>query len=358
MNTAVLIPAYEPDEKLIRLINELTKLPFPYIIVVDDGSSEKCSGVFRAIGEIPNVRIIHHMKNMGKGAALKTGMKQILDMDTSVFGCITVDADGQHLPEDILKVADVFERNNRFLVLGCRDFDKESVPAKSKFGNKITRTVYKLMTGTAITDTQTGLRAIPLNAMKKFKDLPGDRYEFEMNMLMQASKSDIPIKQVTIQTVYIDRNKTSHFNPLLDSVRIYKEIIKFSFSSLFCSIIDIGIFTLVYGLFKAYNIPWPLLGATGTARLISSGVNFTLNKKVVFQNNGALFYQAVKYYALCAVQMLCSWLILEGFTWLGLKHVVILKIIGDTLLFLISFTVQRLFVFGRNIRHEQNTSVF
>ncbi len=350
MNAVVLIPAFEPDEKLIKLVNDLTNFQFPFIMVVNDGSSTKSADVFSTIEKIPNCIVIHHEKNRGKGATLKTGIKAILNMDTNIDGCITVDADGQHLPQDIFKVAKVFEKNKQSLVLGSRDFSTESVPFRSKFGNKMTSIIYKLVSGKTVSDTQTGLRAIPMSVMERVEDIAGDRYEFEMNMLIQVGKSNIPIKEVAIQTVYIDENSASHFNPLVDSVRIYKQILKFGFSSLISSLIDIGLFTVVFWLFSAYQIPRPLLGATGIARIVSSTINFILNKKIVFRSKEAGLYPAVKYYSLSVIQMLLSWILLEGFTWLGLKHVVILKVIADTILFLISFIIQRVFVFERKIQ--------
>jgi glycosyltransferase involved in cell wall biosynthesis len=354
MNTAILIPAYEPDDKLIDLIIELSNMQFPVIMVVNDGSSEKCDEVFRTLEKISCCTVIHHKVNKGKGAALKTGFSSILGVHIKVAGCITVDADGQHLPEDILKIAKVFDKNSSALVLGCRDFSAKNVPAKSRFGNLLTRTVYKLSTGKAITDTQTGLRAIPADLMKRFLELPGDHYEFEMNMLMQAARNDIPIVETAVQTVYLDQNRASHFNSLLDSARIYGEILKFSFSSLLCSAVDIGLFSLAFRVLSSGNIPWPLLGATSFARLISSGINFTMNRKLVFQSKSSMLTQGAKYYLLCCIQMLCSWLLLEGLTSLRLGNVVLLKILGDTLLFFISFGVQRVFIFGRGIPHEKN----
>lgn len=354
MNTAILIPAYEPDERLINMVHELSSMHFPMILVINDGSSKRCEDVFTTLEEIPYCTVIHHNSNKGKGAALKTGFRSIINMTSNILGCITVDADGQHLAPDILKTANVFEKKSDALVLGCRNFNAKNIPAKSRFGNLLTRTVFKLSTGKTITDTQTGLRAIPMTLMRKFLELPGEHYEFEMNMLMQVAKNDITVEEVEIQTVYINENETSHFNPLLDSARIYKEILKFSFSSLTCSAIDIGLFSLVYWLFSSNNLPWPLLGATFFARLISSGVNFTLNKKIVFKSNDAIFSQAVKYYLLCCIQMLCSWLLLEGLTMVGLKTITLLKIFVDTFLFFISFSVQRIFIFERRMSIGKN----
>jgi glycosyltransferase involved in cell wall biosynthesis len=354
MNTAILIPAYEPDERLIRLVRELSKMEFPLILVVNDGSSANCDKIFSAVEEISGCRVIRHKANRGKGAALKTGLMTILSEDRRFDGCITVDADGQHLPEDIIKTAKVFEKNSNSLVLGCRNFSEGNVPFKSRFGNLLTRAVYRLSTGKAVTDTQTGVRAIPADRMKNFLELPGDHYEFEMNMLMHASRTNIPIEEVEIQTVYINQNRASHFNPLLDSARIYKEIIKFSLSSLSCSAIDIGLFSLAYWLLSAGGVSRPLLGATVFARMISSSVNFTLNKKIVFQNKASVATQAVKYYLLCGMQMLCSWLLLEGFTLAGLGNVVLLKVLADTILFFISFAIQQVFIFRRKIPYGQN----
>ena len=131
MNTAILIPAYEPDVKLVNLIIELSRLFSPSIVVVDDGSSEKCRAIFNTIEKLPKCRVIHHNKNKGKGAALKTGFAAVLRDEKNFSGVITVDADGQHLPEDILKVREEFEKNSGALVLGSRDFSLENVPAKS-----------------------------------------------------------------------------------------------------------------------------------------------------------------------------------------------------------------------------------
>jgi putative flippase GtrA len=297
--------------------------------------------------------VIHHQSNKGKGAALKTGIKAILAENSNLLGCITVDADGQHLPEDIVHVAEVFEKDSQALVLGCRDFSSEDVPPKNKMGNVITRTIYKLFTNKSVSDTQTGLRAIPLNMMKQFQDLPGDHYEFEMNMLFQAANSNMPMKEVAIQTVYIDQNRTSHFKPFMDSIRIYKEILKFSLSSIVCAVVDIGLFTLIFNLLSASAISWALFAATSIARLVSSTINFTLNKKVVFENKGATLTQATEYYLLCVVQMLSSWLILQGLTLLNNEHVVLLKIMTDGFLFFVSFFVQRTIIFRRHKYHEK-----
>jgi len=229
LNSVILIPAYEPDKKLIYLVDDLSNLSFYKIIVVNDGSSEKCSYIFDKIKEKVNCMVINHLENRGKGSALKTGMKEILKIDNDIIGCITVDADGQHLPKDILKMGEALENNKHSLILGCRDFLNGKVPNKSKIGNIITRALFKSITGKYISDTQTGLRAIPRKHMERFCILRGEKYEFEINMLMEACRRNIDIQEIPIDTVYIDDNRSSHFNPFMDSLKIYKEIFKFAF---------------------------------------------------------------------------------------------------------------------------------
>jgi len=158
-----------------------------------------------------------------------------------------------------------------------------------------------------------------------------------------------------IQAENSGQNKPSGFNAFPFSVRVIKEVIKFSVSSLFCAAIDIGLFTLIFNLLSASTTSWSLFTATSIARLFSSVTNFLINKKVVFKNRDSLYTQAAKYFALCAVQMILSWLILQGLASLSSRHVVLLKIIADVFLFLINFLVQRIFIFRRRNIHEKNT---
>ena len=354
MRTAVLIPVYQPSERLIELILSLISLKFPFIVVVDDGSNNGKIEIFRYIETLPICKVIHHKKNKGKGAALKTGIREILNSNSHLLGCITVDGDGQHLPEDVLKVARKFEENSHSIVLGSRDFTKKDVPTKSRLGNLITRTIFWTVTGRWISDTQTGLRAIPIQVIKNFQDLPGDHYEFEMNFLFYAAKEKYAISEQPIQTVYIEQNKESHFNPFIDSFRIYKEVLKFSLSSLICSFVDIGMFALLFRLFSINNVGWTLLGATFFARLTSSSLNFAINKNVVFKSKGSTISQIVKYYALVVFQLISSWLILKAMIVIFEEHVVFLKIITDLFLFFVSYTVQRFFIFKKRSLYERN----
>lgn len=344
MKTAVLIPAYQPDEKLIALVEGLLNQGFSQIWIVNDGSRLECGPVFER-AESLGCRVIHHSENRGKGAALKTGFAALLE-EGSLAGCVTVDADGQHLPEDALHLAEKMEETGSF-VLGRRCFEADNVPLKSRLGNKITRTVFRLLTGQAVRDTQTGLRAIPFGWMEICATLAGDRYDYEMNMLIEAARRGIGIQEVPIRTVYMDNNRGSHFRAVADGAKIYKLIFKFALSSGLSFLVDIGLFTALTVCVLPPAMPYRIFWGTFLARLISSVVNYCTNKTLVFQSKEKGAVPLFRYYALCAAQMLASWLLLEAASKSGL-NLTLLKLLVDGFLFLLSFFIQKIFVFKRS----------
>ncbi len=169
----------------------------------------------------------------------------------------------------------------------------------------------------------------------------------------KSARNNMPVKQAAIRINPLDQKRTTHFKPLQDSVRVYKEMFRFSLSSLFCAVIDVGLFSLILNMLSANAISWSLFGATSIARLISAVANFLINKKIVFESRASASAQAKKYFMLCAIQMLFSWLILQGITSLINEHVVLLKIMTDIFLFLTNFLVQRIFIFRRQSNHEK-----
>ncbi len=224
---AILIPAYKPDMRLVELTNLLLTHDSLRVVVVDDGSGESFKNVFSALDE--RVHFITYPVNKGKGGALKTGIKYILNNMPECERLITADADGQHTYPDIKKVIEKSIECPGALVLGSREFDG-NVPFRSKFGNTLTRLVFSIATGVKVRDTQTGLRGFDRAGMKAFLDVPGDRYEYEINVLLVAAHTKTPIHEVTIKTIYINENESSHFNPIKDSMKIYSCIFKFAFS--------------------------------------------------------------------------------------------------------------------------------
>ena len=221
MPITVLIPALKPSGQLLSVISALSvDARVNRIILVNDGSPATCDAVFEVAVKDPKVVVLRHALNLGKGAALRTGMNHFLCTDTSNSVLVTADADGQHLRADILTVGERAMHTPGELVMGARGFSG-NVPLRSRFGNNLTRTVYRTIMGPSLTDTQTGLRAIPRPLMESLLHVRINGYDFEMQMLVMAARERMIITQVPIQTVYIENNRDSHFNPLLDSIRIY-----------------------------------------------------------------------------------------------------------------------------------------
>lgn len=335
---AILIPAYKPDDKLVALTDQLLTHDDLKLVVVDDGSGEAFRPVFEALDK--RVTLISYPDNKGKGGALKTGIRYIMDHMPECERLVTADADGQHRYADIRRVLDKSEEMPGALVLGSRAFDGD-VPLRSRFGNAMTRQVFAIASGVKVRDTQTGLRGFDRDGMRLFVDVPGDRYEYEINMLLTAARAEMPIYEVTIETVYLNDNESSHFNPLKDSLRIYACILKFACSSLICFGID-------YVLFQLLRTFIPLTWVSNLlARIVSASVNFMLNKKLVFKGNEKTLPAVLKYAALAVFIYLIDTAILAFlYEKLGWSRYVV-KIISGVLGYLISFPVQGRIVYRK-----------
>lgn len=348
----VIIPSYEPDEKLIALLHALQREGISHVVVVDDGSGAQYESFFAQAAAMENCTVLYHAVNLGKGRALKTAFNYCLKEFDDLPGCVTADSDGQHTPQDILACMRRLWENQSALVMGCRDFDAPEVPARSSFGNKCTRKVFKYVLGLSISDTQTGLRAIPTFFMRKLMQVKGERFEYETNMLIETKNLNIPIVEVPVETVYIEENKTSHFNPIKDSVRIYLVFGKFLFSSLSSSVLDLLLFqifcTLLWPLEKTvWAIPY-IVAATVLARVISAVYNFLINYRVVFKSEGNLVGTAGKYCLLAVCQMMCSAFLVNTLYGLVGGTEVFIKMPVDILLFFLSFVIQREFVYRKH----------
>jgi len=339
--TIVLIPAYEPDEKLPALLRALKAEQTELIcVVVDDGSGAACAPVFTEAEE--QAIVLRHAENRGKGAALKTGLRFISDTVEPPYIVVTADADGQHLPADILRVSAQAAREPDVLVLGSRRIEKHT-PLRSRLGNTITRGVFRLSAGTRVYDTQTGLRSFSDRAVPFLAEIPGERYEYEMNMLLMWAQDKRPIREVWIETVYLDGNSSSHFDAVKDSARIYKEILKFSGASFVSFLIDYGLFCLLHALTR--SLAQGLIFSNIAARLISASVNYTLNRRAVFRSSAPVAASAPRYAALAAGILLANTLILKGLTALGMPAAPA-KLLTEAVLFIVSWSVQRTFVFS------------
>lgn len=338
-----LIPAYEPGEKLAELAKQLSEAGF-HSVVVDDGSGEGFQEVF--CKTMPYATVLTHEINRGKGCAIKTGIAYIHENFPESSVVVTVDADGQHSVEDAIRVCDAVLKNKNALVLGCRSF-KDGTPIRSWFGNTLTKFVYRLSTGVNVSDTQTGLRAFSAEQLPFLLSVAGERYEYEMNVLLECSREKIPIKEVEIKTIYFDNNSGSHFNAIKDSFRIYKEIFKFSASSFAGFLVDYGLFSLLSvltgGLGPAVSVPL----SNVLARIVSATVNYTINKTLVFKCKGNVGKTAIEYFALAAVILVGNTLLLSYLTDSVGINKYLAKILTEMVFLSLSWLAQKFLIFRK-----------
>lgn len=349
----VVIPSYEPDEQLVELCEALVTSGITDICIVDDGSGEEYRSIFDRIETTyadENVRILRHSVNMGKGRALKTAFQDLLEHRQGLIGCVTADSDGQHTPKDIYRCMLELAGHPDSLIMGCRRFDGEDVPLKSRYGNELTRSVCQYLCGINVSDTQTGLRGIPAAFMKHLLNVPGDRFEFETRMLIEC-RDRVEILEIPIETVYDSKeNHRTHFDPIKDSIRIYKifgvMFLKYVFSSLSSCVIDLVLFAFFCRLLRGGGGSWYVMAATVAARVISAVYNYLINYRFVFRSNKSYSGSAMRYAMLAIIQMCASALLVTGGVMLfrGVSETLI-KVVVDGCLFFISYYVQRKVVF-------------
>ncbi len=354
---SVVLPSLDPDEKLIAVVDGLLEYGFSDIILVNDGSKQENLHYFTDLAaQHPQIHLLHHEVNKGKGAALKNAFRYFLANRPHGFGVVTVDGDNQHHPEDTRACCEHMLKTGR-TVLGCRDFTLDHVPARSRFGNQVTSAIFKIFVGMTISDTQTGLRAIPRAVLEELVEVYGDRFEYETNMLLAFKTKGISFDEVKIRTVYIEENKSSHFRVIHDSWRIYKLILahffRYTLSSVACFFVDSSLVYLLTRLLGSV-LTDPLLSGISTvgARVVSSLINFFMNKKLVFQSQVSTEKAMARYYALALPQLGAQWLINQGlYTLLNISESqagarTLIHILVMTLLFIISFTIQQRWVFA------------
>jgi len=221
MKVIPIIPAFNPDEKVIKTVKELLENGFKKIIIVNDGSKD--NDIFEELNKLPECIILTHEINKGKGCALKTAFAYYKDNLINKYdGVITLDADGQHQTKDVVNISNIL-CDNKLFILGTRLFNTKETPWRNKMGNRITSKVFKWLYGTYLKDTQTGLRAIPNHLIDLHLSTHGERFEYEINALIDLVKSYEKILQIDIETVYLENsNKKSHFKVFDDSYKIYK----------------------------------------------------------------------------------------------------------------------------------------
>lgn len=351
----IVIPSYEPDERLITLLGDLNSAGLGPVIIVNDGSGTEYDDIFSRAEQLIEKgggKLITYRPNKGKGRALKTAFEYISGNMPDALGCVTADSDGQHTPGCIASIIEKLRENPESLILGVRSFDGEDIPWKSRFGNNLTVKVFAYVSGVRVSDTQTGLRGLPFDFMKDMIDCKGERFEYETRMLLECA-GRIKIIEVPIKTVYDSKeNHQTHFDPFKDSIRIYKilgvKFVKYMFASLSSFVVDIILFTVFCKVF-AGAVPdgYLIQFSTVCARVISATYNYIINYTLVFKSRAGKGTSLVKYAALAFVQMQASAWSVAGICFLlPMISKTVIKCIIDTLLFLLSYSIQQRFVFS------------
>ena len=352
MNVVVLIPSYEPEERLIQYVDDLAAHGLRRIVVVDDGSGEAFRGIFDALEAKPFCTVLRHDVNKGKGIALKTGFSFIMDRYGDSDGVITADADGQHLCEDCVRMAEAMTAGQGAAIIGSREFAFGRIPFRSWIGNRWSSLSFALVLGRWLPDTQTGLRAFPMSMLPLCVEVPGERYEYEMGVLMTLVRRRLPVKTIAISTVYENGNACSHFSPLKDTLRINRLVLAdfFRFTG-----VSIASFVLDQMLAWGFAALLHMLGtekagviwASGfAARLASSTFNFALNRSYVFKSGCGVGSSAWKYALLCIVVIVLSNAGVTALSFAGFSRTWA-KLICDILLCFAGYSVQSKLIFRR-----------
>lgn len=338
-----LIPAYQPSAQLPELVQILFTAGFS-VVVVDDGSGRACDAVFARCA--PFAEVLRYAQNRGKGAALKYGLRHICGRCAADDVIVTLDADGQHTPADAARVAAAAAQYPGTLVLGVRDFGR-GTPLRSRLGNRFSSLLYRAAGGEWVCDTQTGLRGFSAGLISFLLRAEGTRYEYEMNVLMQCARRGIPLRQVPIETIYLDGNRSSHFDTVRDSARVVGNVVKFAGSSLTGFAIDYTLYgvlvTVLGGLGTAVSVPV----ANVAARAVSASANFAINKHFVFKSRASTLRTGLQYAGL-AVCILAGNTVLLSFLVNGLgANKYAAKLVTELTFFGLSWLAQRFWIFGR-----------
>jgi len=335
----VVIPALNPQVELVALVGQLSAAGVNTIVIVDDGSSRETASTFEAVSRY-GVHVLRHAVNLGKGAALKTGINYALCNFPDAVGVVTGDADGQHSAADILKIGELLSERPDALILGRREFGP-SAPSRSRVGNILTSLAVQLLIGKRISDTQTGLRGIPAGFARQLLSIASPGYEFELDMLITAKHEGRRIVEAPIETIYLAGNASSHFNPLRDSMRVYFALLRFTGVALVTAVIDNAVFLM------AFQYGGNILGSQILGRAVAVIFNYTAARKAVFFSHRKHVETLPAYLLLVFASGLASYTLIRMFGITFGWRVFPSKLIAESLLFLVNFLIQRDWVFTR-----------
>ena len=357
---AIVLPSLDPDAKFLGVVRGMVEAGFRQIVIVDDGSDEAHQELFRQAEGYPQCTVLHHDVNKGKGRALKTAFRYVLDKLPEAEGVITIDGDGQHLAQDIIAGGERMLREQDRVILGCRDFDQPGVPPRSVAGNKTTSRMFRLF-GIRLSDTQTGLRAIPRAYLELFCEIEGERFEYETNMLLQMKRQGISFSEQPIATVYDPEDYSSHYNAVKDSLRIARVMLRFLLSgpgfrylvsAVLSWVVDNGLYLLLFTVLGgSLAAAAASTAAQVIARVLSSLFNFHMNKFFAFRSREPYWSALGKYYCVCVPQTLISVLALTSLVAaLSIASPILatgVKVLIEVVLFCLSYLIQKKWVFKK-----------
>lgn len=357
INSAVIIPALNPISSLVDFVGELLERGVPQVIVVNDGSDSSFNNVFIKLNKFKKCTVLRHEANRGKGRALKTAFSYFTEYYSDLDGAVTADADGQHTVEDICIICERLSLRQDSLILGVRNFKENNVPKRSYIGNTVTSNIFKLLYGSKLNDTQTGLRGIPTSELTWMVNLKGERYDYEINMLINAKRCKLNFEPIPIKTVYFNNNSGSHYSTIKDSIPIFLSLIsglvQYSGAIIASGFLDIITFFILNSFVLAY-LPAVsrIFACTVIARLISSICNYILNRKFIFSDRGKLASSAVRYYILCICLMMASYFLVYTISLSWKINESVIKLLIDTILGFVSYQIQLRWVFQNRDRVE------
>lgn len=341
MSHAIIITLYRENRKTISLCTKLFELGAENIVIVNDGC--KHSGSF--MNELISLgcHIVTLKSNYGKGASLKAGFKYAFERLYNITGFVTADADGQHRAQDIMKISRALELRPNEIILGRRNLKAAKAPLINRFGNKISSLYFRIITGVKCKDTQTGLRGIPARLYKLAINTKGSRFDYEMNFLTKCADRKIPFYFVNINADYSNLEK-SNYRIIKDTYLIYRTPLRFATASVGCTVVDLTLFTIFTCVLPS-SLVWNVALATILARIVSGGINFFINRKMIFKNNGKAKNQAARFTVLFFCIMCASTVIVSLLSFIPVP-VTITKAVVDLLLWGINYNFQRRWVFS------------
>ena len=357
--TCVVIPALNPPEKFYDHLKALSKIENLFLLIVNDGSDSQYHQLFSDISKFPCCTVLTHQRNKGKGAALKTAFSYLSSHGKQSAQIVCADCDGQHSIKDILRLAEEGSACPGALILGERQFSGAAIPWKSKLGNQVSSLLFYLSGGIWLRDTQTGLRSFHCSLLPVLLSIPGNRFEYETRVLVHCLEHHYPLRRVKIDTIYENGNKSTHFRPVQDSFQVLAALLrspaKFLASSLVCAGFDLLLFSLLCRFLSEIpdvSASMSVIASTVLARICSTGLNYLINKNYVFasRNNSDSKGSANlrRYLLLCVSVMLLSGISVSFFSFLLSVSREIMKILTDSILFLVSYLIQKKWVFSES----------